>query len=136
MDGMILISIADQMRHCTADMSNESPESKIDLAKLYDLSGKKAICGSDYATSRLYLKLALSLLPTNCWESQFELSHQISLSLAKSVYSCGDLDEAQSILQYMLEKCPSIEDKLPVQAMLVTSECNRWCYLLISIILY
>lgn len=136
MDGMTLISIADQMRHCIADMSNESPESKIDLAKLYDLSGKMAIGGSDYATSRLYLKLALSLLPTNCWESQVELSHQISLKLAKSVYSCGDLDEAQSILQYMLEKCRSIEDKLPVQAMLVTSECNRWCYLLISIILY
>jgi predicted ATPase len=133
-DGMILISIANQMRHCISDMANGIPESKIDLAKLYVLSGKKAMGGSDYATSRLYLKLALSLLPTNCWEMQFELSHQISLRMAKSVYSCGDVEEAQSILQDMLDKCRSFEDKVPVQAMLVTSECNRWYHLLTSII--
>lgn len=135
MDGMILISIADQMKHCTAYMANESPESKIDLAKLYDLSGKKAMGCSDYVASRLYLNLALSLLPTDCWETQYELSHQISLRLAKSVYSCGDVEEAQSILQDLLEKCRSDEDKIHIQAMLVTSECNRLCYLPISTIL-
>ena len=42
--------------------------------------------------------------------------------LAKSFYSCGDVEEAQSILHEMLEKCLSIEDKVPVQTLLVTSE--------------
>ena len=119
----MLISIADQMKHCNVDMADESPESKIDIAKLYDLSGMKAMGCSDYATSRSYLKLALSLLPANRWETQYELSHRISLRLAKSIYSCGDVEEAQSILQEMLEKCRSIEDKVPVQVLLVTSEC-------------
>jgi predicted ATPase len=121
-DGMMLISICDQMMHCHADMADESPDSKIDLAKLYYLSGMKAMGCSDCATSRSYLKLALSLLPTDRWEMQYELCHRISLMLAKSVHSCGDVEEAQSMLQEMLEKCRSIKDKVPVQALLVTSE--------------
>jgi predicted ATPase len=118
----MLLFIADQMKHCIVDMEEECPESRIDIANLYYLSGIKAVGCSDYATSCSYFKLALSLLPADRWESQYILCHQISLRLAKSVYSCGDVEAAQSILQKMLEKCLSIEDKVPVQALLVTSE--------------
>ena len=82
----------------------------------------KAMGYSDYATSRSYFKVALSLLPTDRWESQYKLCHRISLRLAKSIYSCGGVEEAQSILHEMLKKCLSIEDKVPAQALLVKSE--------------
>jgi predicted ATPase len=119
---MMLLFIADQMKHRIMDMEDEWPESRIDLANLYYLSGMTSVGCSDYAISRSYFKVALSLLPTDRWESQYKLCHRISLRLAKSVYSCGDVEEAQSILHEMLEKCPSIEDKVPAQAILVTSE--------------
>lgn len=122
MEDKMLLFIADQMMHRIVDMEEESPELRIDIANLYNSSGMKAAGYSDYATSRAYLKVALLLLPTDRWESQYKLCHQISLRLAKSVYSCGDVDEAQRILHKMLEKCPSIEYKVPVQALLVTSE--------------
>jgi predicted ATPase len=122
----MLLFIADQMKHRIADMENESPELRIDIANLYYLSGMKAVGYSDYATSCSYFKVALSLLPTDCWETQHKLCHRISLRLAKSVYSLGDGEEAQSILLEMLEKCPSIEDRLPVQALLVTSEYYQY----------
>jgi predicted ATPase len=108
--------------HRIVDMEDECLELRIDLSNLYYLSGMKAVGYSDYAKSCSYFKVALSLLPTDCWESQYKLCHRISLKLAKSVYSLGDVEEAQSILHEMLEKCPSIEDRVPVQALLVTSE--------------
>ena len=118
----MLLFIADQMKHRIADMEDECPELRIDIANLYYLSGMKAVGYSDYATSCSYFKVALLLLPTDCWEIQHKLCHRISLRLAKSVYSLGYVEEAQSILLEMLEKCLSIEDRLPVQALLVTSE--------------
>jgi predicted ATPase len=122
MEDKMLLFIADQMVHRIVNMEDECPELRIDIANIYYLSGMKAVGYSDYATSRAYFKVALSLLPTDRWESQHKLCHRISLRLAKSVYSLGDVDEAQSILHEMLEKCLAIEDKLPVQALLVKSE--------------
>ena len=126
MEDKMLLYIADQMKHRIADMQDECPKLRIDMANLYYLSGMKAVGYSDYATSRSYLKIALSLLPTDRWESQHKLCHRISLRLAKSVYSCGDVEEAQSILHEMLENCPSIEDRVPVKALLVTSEYYQY----------
>jgi len=118
----MLLSIADQMMKGVCYLADESLESQIDIAKLYYSSGMKAVDCSDYATSRSYLKLALSLLPTDRWETHYDLCHQISLRLAKSYYSCGDVEETQSMLQELMEHSRSIEDKMPVQALLVTSE--------------
>ena len=126
MKDKMLLYIADQMKHRIADMKDECPELRIDMANLYYLSGMKAVGYSDYATSRSYFKVALSLLPTDRWVSQYKLCHRISLRLAKSVYLCGDVEEAQSILHEMLEKCLSIEDKVPAQALLVTSEYYQY----------
>ena len=103
MDDKMSLYIADQMKHNIADMEDECPKLRIDIANLYYLSGMKAVGYLDYATSRSYFKVALSLLPTDCWVSQYKLCHCISLKLAKSVYSCGDVEEAQSILHEMLE---------------------------------
>ena len=126
MEDKMLLYIADQMKHHIADMDDECPELRIDMANLYYLSGMNAVGYSDYATSRSYFKVALLLLPTNRWESQYKLCHRISLRLAKSVYLCGDVEEAQSILHEMLENCLSIEDKVPAQALLVTSEYYQY----------
>ena len=126
MEDKMLLYIADQMKHRIADMEDECPKLRFDMANIYYLSGMKAVGYSDYATSRSYFKVALSLLPTDRWVSQYKLCHCISLKLAKSVYSCGDVEEAQSILHEMLENCPSIEDKVPVQALLVTSEYYQY----------
>ena len=126
MGDTMLLFIADQMKHRIADMEDECPELRIEMANLYYLSGMKAVGCSDYATSRSYFKVALSLLPTDRWVSQYKLCHRISLRLAKSFYSCGDVEEAESILHEMLEKCVSIEDKVPVHALLVTSEYYQY----------
>ena len=121
----MLLLIADQMKHGIGYLKGEDPGLQIDVAKHFESSGIKAARCFDYLASRSYLKLASSLLPLKHWESHHELSYRITLLLAKSIYSCGDAEEAQSILQELLLKCRSMEEKIHVQELLVMSEYCR-----------
>ena len=126
----VVFSIADQIKHGIGSLEDENPELQIDIAKLYELSGMKAVACSDHATSRSYLTYALSLLPTDHWKSHYDLSIRFSLRLAKSCYSCGDVEKAQCILQEMTGQCHSFEDVLPANSMLAQSKYNIRCRLL------
>ena len=118
----IVFYVADQIKYGIASLADENPKLRIDIAKLYELSGTKAVACSDHAASRSYLTYALSLLPTDRWKSHYDLSIRISLRLAKSCYSCGDIEKAQCILQEITGQCHSFEEKLPAHALLATSK--------------
>ena len=122
----ILPTIADQIKHGIGNLAYENPESRIDIAKLYELAGTKAVACSDHAASRSYLTYALSLLQTDRWKSHYDLSLRFSLLLAKSCYSCGDIEKARCILQEMTGQCHCFEDKLPGSALLAQSEYHTW----------
>ena len=118
----IVFYVADQIKYGIASLADENPKLRIDIAKLYELSGTKAVACSDHAASISYLTCALSLLPTDHWKSHYDLSLRFSLRLAKSCYSCGDVEKAQCILQEMTGQCHSFEDKLPVNVLLAQSK--------------
>ncbi len=108
----IVFSIADQIKYGIDNIDDESPELRIDIAKLYELAGMQASANADHAASRSYLINALALLPTDLWKSHYDLSLRFSLRLAKSCYSCGDLEKAHSILGETMVQCHSLEDNL------------------------
>jgi predicted ATPase len=119
----MLFSIADQITHGIDNLAaGEDPELRLDMAKLYGLAGSKAAACSDHAASCSYLKYALTLLPTLHWKSHYDLSLRFSFQLAKSCYSCGDVERAQCILEEITGHCHTIEDKLPAHSLLAGSE--------------
>jgi histidine kinase len=120
----IVFSIADQIKHATDYIGDENPELRIEIAKLYELAGMQAAANSDHAASRSYLTHALALLPADHWKSNYDVSLQFSLQLAKSCYSCGDLEKAHFILGETMAQCHSIQDKLPGYALLARSESS------------
>jgi len=115
----IIFSVADQINHGIDDLSAPSPELQLDLAELNEMAGVKAVDCSDYVTARSYLNIALSLLPTDHWISHYDRSLRLSFLLAKTAYSCGDVEKAQGILQEILGECRCIEDKLQAYFLLV-----------------
>jgi predicted ATPase len=123
----IVFSIADQIKHGIDNLEDGNRELRLDIAKLNELAGTKAATCSDHVTSRSYLTFALSLLPTDHWKSHYDISLRFSLRLAKSCYSCGDLEKAQCILAETLGQCHSLEDKLPGNALLARSESHHAC---------
>jgi len=119
----ILFSIADQVKQGIGCLANENPEFQIDIAKIFELSSIKAEACSDFVSSCSYLSFALSILPTDHWKSHYDLSHRLSIRLAKSYYSCGDVEKAHCTLDQITKQCHSIEDKLPAHALVATSKC-------------
>ena len=90
------------------------------------MAGVKAVDCSDYEIARSYLNIALSLLPTDHWISHYDRSLRLSFLLARSAYSCGDVEKAQGILQEILGECRCIEDKLQAYLLLVTSKYQHF----------
>ena len=89
------------------------------------MSGVKTVVGPDYVTSRSYFNTALALLPTNHWESHYDQSLRLSFLLAKSAYSCGDVDEAYDTLQQILHHTRCLSDKLEAYHLLVVILTDR-----------
>ena len=122
--GDIVFYIADQIKHGIDRLDDESPELRIDTAKLFELAGMQAVANSDHAASRSYLTYALALLPADHWKIHYDVSLRFSLRLAKSCYSSGDLEKACCILGETMSKCHCIEDKLPGYVLLARSESS------------
>ena len=60
--GDIIFSVADQIKHGIGNLAEESPELRVDIAKLMELAGMQAAANSDHMASLSYLTDALSLL--------------------------------------------------------------------------
>ena len=104
----------------------------LDLARLNERAGIKAVDSCDYVTAQAYLKTALSLLPKDHWKTCYHQSHRMYFSLAKAAYACGAMDKAQEVLQEILRECTCTEDKLQAYYLLVTSKCHN-CYLILHL---
>ena len=120
----IIFSIADQINHGLDDSFTECDVTRLELAELNENAGAKAVKCSDFVTARSYFRIAyslMSLLP-DMWETHYDFSLHLSFQWAKSAYSCGDVEKARDILQEILSKCRSIQDKLPAYFLLVASE--------------
>ena len=69
----IVFSIADQLNKGEAEGSPQCPDAKLDLARLNETAGVKAMELSDYVTAHSYLDTTLALLPEEHWESHYDL---------------------------------------------------------------
>jgi len=118
----IVFTIADQINRGIDNLNGENPELRIGIAQLNEKAGAKAVSCSDYSKAGSYFNTALSLLPSDHWNIHYDKSLRLSSLLAKSAYSCGSVEEAQGILQKILEECRCIKDKLPAQLLLSTSK--------------
>jgi predicted ATPase len=114
--------VVDQIKHGSVYLAGETPEVRIDVAKLYAVAVQNAVACSDYVTAYIYSTFALSLLPTNCWKDHYDLSLWFSIRTAKASLSLGDIEKTQRITQEIIEQCRSFTDKLPAYFLLATSK--------------
>ncbi|KAL7520532.1 hypothetical protein ACHAWX_005256 [Stephanocyclus meneghinianus] len=83
-------------------------------------AGEKLMNSHNYTSSHSYLKTAVSLLPNDCWSSQYDLTLACHFQLAKAAYPCGLIDEAKTMLLTIIEHGRCLEDKLDTYSLLVT----------------
>lgn len=99
-------------------------ELRIPIVKLSMDAGKKAIesCRHDLAYS--HLEAASSLLPEDCWESQYDISLRLNFMMADAANSSCKYDEAVIILEKIIDEGRCTKDKLTTYFLLIQSKCD------------
>ena len=119
--GDTILVIASQINHGKESIQ-KNDELCISMARLNMAAGKKTIESCRHKMAYSYLENALSLLPDDHWNSNYDLSLHVSFMMASAANSSSMCDEAENLLQRIFEKGRCMTDKLPSYHLLVTSE--------------
>ena len=93
------------------------------VAKLNIKAGKLALDGCDHSMAYHYFAAALSLLPDDSWESNYDLTLRLNFLMARAANSSCRYDEAEVTLQTICKRAVCLQDNLPSYYLLVMSEC-------------
>ena len=120
--GNTIFLIASQINHGKEFIETDDTL-RIPVAKLNMKAGKMAFDGCDHKMAYHYFVAALSLLPDDSWESNYDLSLRLNFMTARAANSSCRYDEAELTLRTIFERARCLNDKLPSYFLLVTSEC-------------
>ena len=84
------------------------------LPRLNLQAGLKAGKASAYDASWEHFRVARELLPSDAFESDYDLAFHIHLGLAKSAYIAGRCDESEALYPLLLQKARTRLDKSQV----------------------
>ncbi len=93
------------------------------VAKLNMKAGMMALDGCDHKTAYYFFLVAGSFLPSDSWESYYDLSLRLNFLIARAANASCKYDEAEATLKMIFEKARCIQDKLPAYGLLVESKC-------------
>ena len=110
--GDIIFLTASQINH-GKEWIIKDKDLSIGIAVLNMKAGKKALDGCDHKTAYSYLRFAMSLLPEDHWESNYDLSLRLNFLMASATNSCCQYDEAEQILRKGLSNARCLDDQLP-----------------------
>ena len=120
--GNTIFLIASQINH-GKEFIEKDDALRIPVAKLNIKAGKMALDDCDHKLAYHYFAAALSLLPDDSWESNYDLSLRLNFLMARAANSSCRYDEAEVTLQTICKRALCLQDKLPSYYLLVMSEC-------------
>jgi predicted ATPase len=87
---------------------------RLNLARLNLRAGRKAKTSTAYQTAVGYLTTGLSLLATEQWETDYDLTFSLHLEAAESLSLNGQFSEAERLFQLLLQRARTHLDKAQV----------------------
>jgi predicted ATPase/signal transduction histidine kinase/tRNA A-37 threonylcarbamoyl transferase component Bud32 len=88
------------------------PAEKMQLAKLNLTAGRKAKAANAYEAAVRYLRIAMELLPADCWQSQYDLTLAIYESTAEAEYLNSNYKDLKELMNIVLKKAQTILEKV------------------------
>ncbi|MBU2512332.1 AAA family ATPase [bacterium] len=95
----------------------DSPEEKVELAKINLQSGKKAKQSSAYEQATAYLQNAVDMLNEVTWINEHNLCYSINFELAETLYLRSDFERMEVVLIRLYENANSLKDKTMVDGL-------------------
>jgi predicted ATPase len=90
----------------------DNPAEKMQLAQLNLTAGRKAKVANAYEPAVRYLRVAMQLLPADCWQSQYDLTLAIYESTAESEYLNINYEDSKNIIDIVLKQAQTLLDKV------------------------
>ncbi|MBN1364546.1 MAG: diguanylate cyclase [Syntrophaceae bacterium] len=109
--------IVDQLNRGIRLVSGE--KEKINLARLNQQAAQKAKKSTAYASASYYLRTAIGLLPSDSWESQYELAYYLHKELMECEYLNLDFSDAEKTFELIVKKAKSNIDKANIYTLMV-----------------
>ncbi|MEZ2318540.1 MAG: AAA family ATPase [Microcoleus sp.] len=97
------------------------PAEKTQLAQLNLTAGRKAKAASAYEAALRYLRVAMELLPADCWQSQYDLTLAIYESTAEAEYLNVNYEDSKTLVDIVLQQAQDILEKLNVYEIKIQS---------------
>ncbi len=91
----------------------QNEEDRHFLARLNAEAGKKARISAAYTPAYTYFLTAVSLLPTDIWEADYDFALEVYSGMLQVAFLYGELDKAQYYIDIVIEKAKTVLDKMP-----------------------
>ncbi|XZO00574.1 MAG: protein kinase domain-containing protein [Microcoleus sp.] len=92
----------------------EKPAEKTQLATLNLTAGRKAKAANAYEAAVRYLRVAMQLLPADCWQSQYYLTLEIYESTAEAEYLNSNYEVSKKLIDIVLKQAKTILEKVNI----------------------
>ncbi len=114
----------------------KTSEEKLQLVELNLRAGKKAKNSTAYVPAVKYLKMSVSLLPLDSWESYYELTLDIYKEYAECEYQAGNHQHSQELFTLIFPHLKTVLEKAEISTLriiLLTASSKRenlldYCY--------
>jgi predicted ATPase/signal transduction histidine kinase len=90
------------------------PIERLSLAQLNLSAGQKARNSTAYDAATTYLQIGIELLPSSCWETDYQLTLDLYIAATETAYLSGNLDEMEQAAQVVLRSTLTILDKVDI----------------------
>jgi PAS domain S-box-containing protein len=109
-----------RVNHLNQGMALMTEESeKINLAYLNLWAGKKAKTASAYSLAAQYLKSGLSLLPSQSWQTDYDLTLQLHLEAVEVAYLTTHYPEVEALAVVVLNQGRTLLERVKVYQILI-----------------
>jgi predicted ATPase/signal transduction histidine kinase/tRNA A-37 threonylcarbamoyl transferase component Bud32 len=99
----------------------DNPAEKTQLATLNLTAGRKAKAANACEAAVRYLRVAMELLPADCWQSQYDLTLAIYESTAEAEYLNINCEGSKQLVDIILDRAKNLLDKVNVYELKIQS---------------
>ncbi|MEO6862183.1 MAG: AAA family ATPase [Microcoleus sp.] len=97
------------------------PAEKTQLAQLNLTAGRKAKAAAAYEAAVRYLRVAMELLPADCWQSHYYLTLAIYESTAEAEYLNVNYEDSKNLVDMVVQKAKTLVEKVNIYQLQIQS---------------
>ncbi|MFB2920363.1 ATP-binding protein, partial [Aerosakkonema funiforme] len=101
------------------------PDDRQNLAQLNFQAGVKAQTATAYTAATGYFQIAIALLESDCWQTQYELALNLYVAAAEASYLNGDFENMEQQAALVLQQAQTIFNKVKIFEIQIAAQTAR-----------